>query len=244
MQIPELRECNVCIGRHIWHLMPPRGKLTEDQKKRAPVVVLLSGAGGFGGDGAPRPLASVWYFWADISGKYTAPLPPSVPMALEELRLTTRRTKNRIILAGFSRGARWVDELILESAQLFDFAIAIAPYPRTKDQWNQREWAREVMQVNRPIMYIEFASDEYCNCLTYRHWFEQFELGMTNKPSSRPGCRRETFGFFMVAGVHQDGEKLFRTFDFSGLGDPQLTEFSEGAFAALGVGCHAFRDLA
>ena len=98
-----------------------------------------------------------------------------------------------------------------------------------------RDWARQVMQVKRPILYIEFASDEFCNCLTYRHWFEEFAVCMDHEPSSAPGCRRETFGFFMVAGVHQDGEQLFKSFNFNGLGDPELTDFSEGAFAALSV---------
>ena len=242
---PELCECSVWVRHYVWHLRPPRGRLTEDQRKRAPVVVLLSGAGGFGGDGAPRPLASVWYFWADIGGNSRAPFTQSIPMALEALRkTTTKTTKNKILLAGFSRGGRWVDEVILEHAELFDFAIAFAPYPRSKEEWNHREWARQVMQVKRPILYIEFASDEFCNCMTYTNWFKQFELGMNHEPSSAPGCRRETFGFFIVAGTHQDAAKLFRTFDFSGLGDPELTDFSKGAFAALSAGCHAFRDLA
>ena len=179
-------------------------------------------------------MGSVWYFWADIPGNHKTPFTQSIPMALEALRkTTTKTTKNKILLAGFSRGARWVDEVILEHAELFDFAIAIAPYPRSKDQWKQRDWARQVMQVKRPILYIEFASDEFCNAGTYRIWFEEFAVCMDLDPSSAPGCRRETFGFFMVAGVHQDGANLFKSFNFNGLGDPELTEFSEGAFAAL-----------
>ena len=79
--------------------------------------------------------------------------------------------------------------------------------------------------------------------MTYRHWFEQFELGMEHPPSENPGCRRETFGFFMVAGHHGDAEKLFRTFDFRGLDNTQLTQFWEAALAALGVGCYMSEPL-
>ena len=162
------------------------------------------------------------------------PFSPSVPDALRALRNTT---KNKIILAGFARGARWVDEVILCHADLFDFAVAIAPYPRNKDKWQGKENAREVMQVNRPIMYVSFASDEFYNAATYMEWFKEFELGMEpHSVSDRPGCRRETFGFFMVRGLHSAAADLFQTFDFQRLGNAQLTQFWEAALAALGGG--------
>ena len=240
--IGELHECKVRIGFYVWHLRPPKDKLTEDQKNRAPVMVLLSGAGGFGPGGPPRPLSSVWYFYADIPGKHKAPLTSSVPDALRALR---QATNNKIVLCGFSRGARWVDEVLQKHADAgFDFAIAIAPYPANRDDWLQRQSAREVMKVNRPIMYVLFASDEFCNAVTYATWFQQFELGMQNAPDPEgEGTRRETFGFFCVAGHHGDAEKLFETFDFESLGDQLLTQFWDAAVTALGVGCHVFRGL-
>ena len=133
-------------------------------------------------------------------------------------------------------GARWVDEIVRGHANLWDLAVAIAPYPVSRDQRSQRESAREVMQVNRPIMYVEFLADEFCNAAFYKEWFQQFELGMENEPSTNAGCRRETFGFFVVEGVHADAQRLFQTFDFGNLSNRAAGQFWEAALGALGVG--------
>ena len=85
-------------------------------------------------------------------------------------------------------------------------------------------------------MYVEFLADEFCNAAFYKEWFQQFELGMENEPSTNAGCRRETFGFFVVEGVHADAQRLFQTFDFGNLSNRAAGQFWEAALGALGVG--------
>ena len=99
----------------------------------------------------PECTSEFWRTCADVPGHRKTPMPPSLPGAPCALRAMTRPRQNNIVLCGFSRGARWVDEVCRNDANLFDFAIAIAPYPQSKCEWNCRKTAREVMQVSRLI---------------------------------------------------------------------------------------------
>ena len=48
----------------------------------------------------------------------------------------------------------------LDHAALFDAAIGTAGYPWAHEPWQNFADAREVMRVNRPVLYVSFADDE------------------------------------------------------------------------------------
>ena len=89
------------------------------------------------------------------------------------------------------------------------------------------------MQVNRPILYVLFAHDPLCAAASYLAWFEQFQLGMNNPPGQAIGARRETLAFFIAPGTHDDGQKLFNTFNVDALQHPELVAYWHGAMAAV-----------
>ena len=68
---------------------------------------------------------------------------------------------NPVILCGFSRGAVWVNDLVLECADLFGAAVGLAGFPWAKGQAANSHAARQAMQVRKPILYAFWAADEW-----------------------------------------------------------------------------------
>ena len=131
-------------------------------------------------------LPDFWCMYAHMPGNWK-PLPTSV---LPAFRAVRAMANNKVVLCGFTRGARWVDEIFFNNADMLHFARATAPYPQCKCEWTCRKTAREVMLVNRPILYFLFAHDSCSAAATYPARPAQIQPGMDNPPWEAIGAWR------------------------------------------------------
>ena len=214
----------------------------ENVSRTAPVVVVLSGAGGFAcgkknGPGirscihkAPFPC---WYAYCHIPGNAKLRLPDCVPFFLQKLGEICRQTRNKIILCGFSRGAAWVNDLVKEHATLWHVAVGIAGYPRTQDGDINFHEAREVMRVRRPVLYVFYAEDDWCSAAQYPQWFAEFSVAMARPPGPEYGDCSESFACFILPGTHNTGQRLWESMGFQATNHPQLVAYWTQLWGAL-----------
>merc|ERR1712018_469263 len=123
----------------------------------------------------PRPS---WAVMLAPAGKNNVRTPTYLGELLKYLRTVAARFKNRIMLIGFSRGAAWILDCALTVAAYVDAAVAFAPYPWTKCQWENESEARVLMQVRVPLLLVHYDRDEFCNAANYPKWFANFAIGM------------------------------------------------------------------
>ena len=197
------------------------------------VLVMLPGAGGASKQSevplgkAPQP---VWEVLLNVAGKNKVRTPSFLAALMQLLRDCTAEHRNPIFVVGFSRGAAWVVDLALEHAALFDAAIALAPYPWTRQPSDNTHEARQLMQVSVPLLLVHFAEDQFCNAVVYSHWFAQFSVAMESPPGDAYGQRKRTFGSFMVPGNHHRAWKAFQGLTFEEL-SPDICAWWRGLWA-------------
>ena len=101
----------------------------------APVVVFIAGSGGLYKNELPFFSKAPLPCWAVVlapPGKRRVRTPSWLYSLLGQLRAITKPSKNSILLVGFSRGAAWIVDCVMNSADYVDAAIMFAPYPWTK----------------------------------------------------------------------------------------------------------------
>ena len=189
-----------------------------------PLVLLVSGAGGFDtktkkrhGEheagsldlpfNCPKPC---WYAYMQVEGKHKTAVPPALIQFIKDLHALCSHNKNSIVAWGFSRGGRWLEEIVLESSVYLDVAIIIAGYPQTKGGEQNASVAKELIAVNSTIVcMVHFAADACCNASKYPRWYAEFELAMA-EPEGGTG-----FMSYMVPGTHDDGHELWCNWNFA-----------------------------
>ena len=197
--------------QHEFHIYADEG-VRHDSK----VLVILPGAGGFTKrthypvGKAPKPC---WTVVLDVEGKFKKRTPTYLEALLRYLKGVININSD-VVIIGFSRGAAWVVDVALENADLFDAAIALAPYPWTKQPTDNMHEARMLMQVQKPIMLLHFVSDEHCNAMKYPEWYSQFALAMEAEPGSSFGLRQPGFLSYMLEGRHIKGYDMLVSLDF------------------------------
>jgi len=71
----------------------------------------------------------------DIPGNHKTKMPKEFIRFIEDLHARCSHNNNSIGAWGFSRGARWLEELVREHSAYLDVAVIIAGYPETRDKW-------------------------------------------------------------------------------------------------------------
>ena len=147
------------------------------------------------------------------------------------LRGWTSEHQNTVFVVGFSRGAAWVVDLALEEAGLFDAAIALAPYPWTRQSTDNVSEARQLMQVRAPVLLVHMANDEFCNAAMYPQWFAQFALAMESPVGNVYGQRLPTFVSCVVSGNHNTAHTMFVGLTLETTNHPQVVEWWRALWA-------------
>ena len=110
----------------------------------APIVLLVPPSGGFhrlgkrAGGGLELPLCCpkpCWYAYMQWDrGKYKETLPPQFLEFIRFIRVGARG--NAIIGWGFSRGGKWLMEIVREHVGLLHAAVMFAGYPQARSQYD------------------------------------------------------------------------------------------------------------
>ena len=156
-----------------------------------PVVLLVPGSGGFDLKNkkkhgraqvgqidlpvhCPFPC---WYAWMQINPSgYRANVPEAFMQFVNFLRAKTHKKQNAIIGWGFSRGGKWLIEIVRNHAQLLDAAVIFGGYPLTKCEHDQQAEVQELIAVRScMIALVHFAADSSCGVLRYPVWHAELE---------------------------------------------------------------------
>ena len=200
---------------------------------RLPVVLLLQGSGGFwpktkkkfGKDADINSLdiplncpKHCWYAYMQITGKNNRKLPDELMQFIRELHGMCKHEGNPIVAMGFSRGARWLEEIVRENSHYLEVAIIIAGYPENKDKVQNKSHAQELVKVKSTIVcMVHFISDFHCNTSIYPDWYGEFERA--SEPSVREIEDITSFNNFMLQGNHKDAEELWYNWHFAKVDD-------------------------
>ena len=145
-----------------------------------------------------------------IHGNHKQAAPEAFIQFIKDLHAMCSHNGNSIVAWGFSRGGRWLEEIVREYSVYLDVAIIIAGYPETKGKEQNASVAKELIAVNSTIVcMVHFAADECCNASKYPRWYAEFELAMA--------ARDHGTGFmsYMVPGTHDDGKSLWDDWNFA-----------------------------
>ena len=122
---------------------------------------------------------------------------------LQKNPIATRPPRRSVAIFCFSRGAAWGLQICNNHGSLIDYAWIFAGFPSTKDQWYAKIEAIATMQLDTPVVIVQFKKDYWCNIENYPTWYAAFQGGMSapasTVPSTLPGHRREHFFFFRLA---------------------------------------------
>ena len=143
-----------------------------------------------------------------VEGNHKTKMPPEFLRFIKDIHTMCKQNRNAIVGWGFSRGGRWLEELVRENSLYVDVAFVIAGYPPSKGEREQTNAAKELMAVKSTIVVmLHFAADFWCNASVYPHWFLQFELAMAKTDADRPS------GFFsyILPGAHDAGHRVWST---------------------------------
>ncbi|MCS5657143.1 MAG: nucleotidyltransferase domain-containing protein [Dehalococcoidia bacterium] len=212
-------------GERFLLVPPPNGDIY------APIVLFIAGAGGMSAKDAPQtlnlPLPS-WSVVISMAGTYKVRTPPSLIQLLAFLRCVTRLTRNKIVVMGNSRGAAWVIDVAMQHTSLVDAVVAIAGYPWTKCKWTNPGEARELMQVQIPVLLVHFELDSLCSVAKYPNWYSTFADPAVPRSAS--------FVSAMCEGTHSSGPKLLLGLTFAALSDPAPSRFWTDLWATFSGG--------
>ena len=159
----------------------------------------------------PKPC---WYANMQVDGNHKVAVPQAFFQLIKDLHVMCSHNKNSIVAWGFSRGGRWLEEIVREYSVYLDVAIIIAGYPETKDKWQNASAAKELIAVNSTIVcMVHFAADYFCNVSIYPNWYAEFELASAARFDEQHGLTG--FMNFMVPGTHDEAQKLFHDWNFA-----------------------------
>ena len=169
---------------------PPDGTDHE----AAPIVIIVPGSGGFDRAKAkegghlqiplccPKPC---WYAYMNFpggDGGYKQKLPRQL---LDFIKMIHHLARSRAIIGwGFSRGAKWLIELIRNQnhAGLLHAAVMFAAYPQTKCQHEQQRCAHELIAIRScAICLLHFSQDDSCGASRFPHWHDEFQRYMATR---------------------------------------------------------------
>jgi len=198
-----------------------------------PVVLLLSGSGGFDNktkrnygknvdtNSLDLPLncgKPCWYAYMQIPGSHKGELPKELIAFNKDLYFMCKHKRNPIVALGFSRGARWGEQLVRENSRYLEVAILIGGYPENRDRMKNRSHAKELVNVKTTIVcMVHFLADEHCNVSKYPDWYAEFERA--SQPMVRDREDITSFTNFMLHGNHDDAKKLWYNWDFAKVDD-------------------------
>ena len=129
---------------------------------------------------------------------------------LQDLHTMCSDNKNPIVAWGLSRGGRWLEELARQHSRYLDAAVIIGGYPESRDQWQQKEMATELIRVKKPIVcMVHYVADEFCGADKYSFWHAEFALVMERL--HRGEFHDTGFMSFMLPGTHKYAGELFHT---------------------------------
>ena len=102
---------------------------------------------------------------------FKAPMPQELILFIKDLHRMCIPKNNAIVAWGFSRGAKWLQEIVREYSIYLDVAIIIAGYPGSKDQFENASEAKALIAANKTLVcMVHFAADECCNAHKYPRW--------------------------------------------------------------------------
>ena len=192
---------------------------------KSPLILFLPGAGGepektLPLGKSPRPC---WEVVLNLGGNHKVRTPTCLIELVRIMRRWADRVQSSVVVVAFSRGAAWALDLCCEHGSLLDFVLCLAPYPWCKDNDSHVSEARQLMQVQKPIiLLLHYASDEFCSALLFPRWHAQFQLAMEVESGSSYGQRVSTFCSVIVPGNHNDGHKVFKSLDFDSVPDDRI----------------------
>ena len=118
---------------------------------------------------------------------FKARVPPAFVEFVNFLRDKTHMNQNTIIGWGFSRGGKWLMEIVRNHTELLDVAVIFGGYPQTKCKWTHKTDVQELIAVkNCLVTLVHFNDDELCGPLTYPVWHGELARYMadTNRSST------------------------------------------------------------
>ena len=198
-------------------LVPPAGgfnfKTNKKHRKREAGQLLLP-------FNCPKPC---WYAYMNVVGNWKTRVPHEFLQFISDLHAMCSPNKNAIIAWGFSRGARWLEEIVREHSRFLDAAFIIAGYPETRGQDQDTSVAKELIGIKTTIVcMVHFAADAVCNASIYPAWYAEFEVAI----AARVG-NDTAFTSFMVPGTHVcAGKSLWLDWDFTKV-NPEWTDWFE-----------------
>ena len=214
-------------------------KAPENGDSGAPIVVYIPGAGGLDKKLSSQmritPLPS-WSVIFSVAGNYRVRTPDYLIQALAFLRRVTASARNFIVICGMSRGGAWILDILKENVDKCDAAIALAPYPWTKDPWNNEVEAKQLMQVGIPLLLVHFNRDEFCNSLKFPQWYGCLALGMSTAPGPQFGQRALSVVSVVCDGSHVVSDAVFYSLAFEKLSDAAPYTFWQQLWEAIAVG--------
>ena len=161
-----------------------------------------------------------WYAYMEIGGNHKTRIPDVFKQFIADLHAMCSHNKNSIVAWGFSRGARWLEELVREHSAYLDVAVIIAGYPETRDKWTNTSVAKELIAVKSTIVsMVHFVADSCCNASIYPNWYAEFESAMARQDHGTG------FLSYVVPGSHDDAGSLFYEWDFTFC--PDMVEWFE-----------------
>ena len=148
-----------------------------------------------------------------IPGDNKASLPKQLIAFIKELYGMCKHKGNPIVAMAFSRGARWLEQLVRENSHYLEVAIIIGGYPVSKDKVENKSHAKQLVNVKSTIVcMVHFIQDFHCNPLIYPAWYAEFIRA--SHPMVRAKERITNFENFMLQGNHDDAKNLWHNWDF------------------------------
>ena len=149
----------------------------------------------------PDALLYAYMQWE--GGKFKLTLPAQF---LEFIHFIRVRAHGRPIIGwGYSRGAKWLVEIVREHKNLLHAAVMFAGYPQTKCQYEQQASVRDLIAAKDcAICMVHFVADSVCGVQCFPHWHAEFVRHMET-PRSDVSC----FVSVTMPGTHDDAYPIW-----------------------------------
>ena len=133
--------------------------------------------------------------------------PDGLVTALTTIRRLAARTKRPVLLVGFSRGGKWVQQLACTHASLFDGALVLAGYPSDESEVVQRSEASALVNVTIPVDILQFNRDLWS--AMYPVFTSKLQHAMKIRREGQSRSLNHLLVVLDVDGDHDDAERVF-----------------------------------